>query len=81
MATHSSVLAWRIPGSGEPGGLLSVGSRAAPRIAIIARAAFVWPDPVWGAGDTVVNNICRISALVQFTIYQGQANLYQGDWL
>ena len=24
-ATHSSVLAWRIPGTGEPGGLLSVG--------------------------------------------------------
>ena len=27
MATHSSVLAWRIPGTGEPGGLLSMGSR------------------------------------------------------
>ena len=26
MATHSSVLAWRIPGTGEPGGLLSIGS-------------------------------------------------------
>ena len=26
MATHSSVLAWRIPGTGERGGLLSVGS-------------------------------------------------------
>ena len=25
MATHSSVLAWRIPGMGEPGGLPSVG--------------------------------------------------------
>ena len=25
MATHSSVLAWRIPGSGEPGGLPSMG--------------------------------------------------------
>ena len=29
MATHSSVLAWRIPGTGEPGGLLSMGS---PRV-------------------------------------------------
>ena len=27
MATHSSVLAWRIPGMGEPGGLLSMGSQ------------------------------------------------------
>ena len=26
MASHSSVLAWRIPGTGEPGGLPSVGS-------------------------------------------------------
>ena len=26
MATHSSVLAWRIPGRGEPGGLPSMGS-------------------------------------------------------
>ena len=27
MATHSSVLAWRIPGTGEPGGLQSMGSQ------------------------------------------------------
>ena len=26
MATHSSILAWRIPGTGEPGGLTSMGS-------------------------------------------------------
>ena len=26
MATHSRVLAWRIPGTGEPGGLPSMGS-------------------------------------------------------
>ena len=26
MATHSSVLAWRIPGAAEPGGLPSMGS-------------------------------------------------------
>ena len=25
MATHSSVLAWRVPGTGEPGGLPSMG--------------------------------------------------------
>jgi len=29
MATHSSVLAWRIPGTGEPGGLPSMQS---PRV-------------------------------------------------
>ena len=27
MATHSSILVWRIPGMGEPGGLLSMGSQ------------------------------------------------------
>ena len=31
MATHSSVLAWRIPGTGEPGGLLSMGSHRVRR--------------------------------------------------
>ena len=28
MATHSSVLAWRIPGTGKPGGLPSMGSQS-----------------------------------------------------
>jgi len=31
MATHSSVLAWRIPGTGEPGGLLSMRSQSQTR--------------------------------------------------
>ena len=29
MATHSSILAWRIPGTEEPGGLPSMGSHRA----------------------------------------------------
>ena len=32
MATHSSVLAWRIPGTGEPGGLLSMGLQSRTRL-------------------------------------------------
>ena len=32
VATHSSVLAWRIPGTGEPGGLLSVGLHSRTRL-------------------------------------------------
>jgi len=35
MATHSSVLAWRIPGMGEPGGLPSLGSH---------RVGHAWSD-------------------------------------
>ena len=31
MATHSSVLAWRIPGTGEPRGLPSLGSHRVER--------------------------------------------------
>ena len=32
MATHSSVLAWRIPGTGEPGGLPPMGSQSQTRL-------------------------------------------------
>ena len=32
MATHSSVLAWRIPGTVEPGGLPSMGSHSRTRL-------------------------------------------------
>ena len=43
MATHSSVLAWRIQGKGEPGGLPSVGSQRVGRdrsyLAAVAAAA------------------------------------------
>ena len=37
MATHSSVLAWRIPGMGEPGELPSMGSQS--RISDLAAVA------------------------------------------
>ena len=42
MATHSSVLAWRIPGTGEPGGLQSMGScRVGHDWSDLAAAAYV----------------------------------------
>ena len=42
MTTHSSVLAWRIPGMGEPGGLPSMGShRVGHDWSNLAAAAFV----------------------------------------
>ena len=42
MATHSSVLAWRIPGTGEPGGLPSMGlHRAGHDCSVLAAAAAV----------------------------------------
>ena len=45
MATHSSVLAWRISGTGEPGGLPSMGShRVGHDWSDLAAAAFSLPD-------------------------------------
>ena len=49
MAIHSSVLAWRIPGTGEPGGLPSMGSHRVGHdwsdLAAVAAAAGWWIDP------------------------------------
>ena len=42
MATHSNVLAWRIPGMAEPGGLLSMGSH---------RVGHDWSDLAAAAAD------------------------------
>ena len=39
MATHSSVLAWRIPGTGEPGGLLFMGSHSQTRLKRLSRVS------------------------------------------
>ena len=38
MATHSSVLTWRIPGTGELGGLPSMGSHSRTRLKQLSRS-------------------------------------------
>ena len=62
MATHSSVLAWRIPGMGEPGGLPSMGLHrvghnwsdlAAAAAAIVRETTFFIRNPKSGPEDTV----------------------------
>ena len=47
MATHSNVLAWRIPGTGEPGGLPFMGShRVGHDLSdLAAAAAAAFPSP------------------------------------
>ena len=50
MATHSSVLAWRIPGTGEPGGLLSLGSH---------RVGHDWSDIAAAAAAVEAEDIKR----------------------
>ena len=59
MATHSSTLAWRIPGTGEPSGLLSMGSH---------RVRHNWGDLGAAAAAAAVNrylwNFCHFGRLV-----------------
>ena len=58
MATHSSVLAWRIPGTGEPGGLPSMGSHRVGHdwsdlAAAAAAVTYKWqPTPVFLPGES-----------------------------
>ena len=47
MATHSSVLAWRIPGTGEPGGLPSMGSQSRTRLKRLSRSSSVHFPSRW----------------------------------
>ena len=51
MATHSSVLAWRIPRTGEPGGLPSMGSHGVGHdwsdLAAVAARCFIFVQIHW----------------------------------
>ena len=52
MATHSSVLAWRIPGTGEPGGLPSMGSCRVGHDCSDLAAAASGKESACNSGDT-----------------------------
>jgi len=56
MATHSSILAWRIPGMGEPGGLPSMG---------LHRVGHNWSDLAAAAAVSIEN------VLAQVLVYSG----------
>ena len=65
-ATHSSVLAWRIPGTGEPGGLPSMGSH---------RVGHDWSDSAAAAPASpsrntasIVITLWKITHIFQFYI-------------
>ena len=55
MAPHSSTLAWRIPGSGEPGGLPSMGSHRVGHD-LAAAAAAQWKGKELNTAFTVYNS-------------------------
>ena len=44
MATHSSVLAWRTPGTGEPRGLPSIGSQSRTRLKRLSSSSSIRND-------------------------------------
>ena len=50
MATHSSVLAWRIPGMAEPGGLPSMGSH---------RVGHDWSDLAAAVAAAALEDVCQ----------------------
>ena len=66
MATHSSVLAWRIPGTEEPSGLLSMGSH---------RVGHDWSDLAAAAGH-FIESIVQI--LYVFTNFHSSINKERG---
>ena len=61
MATHSSVLAWRIPGMGKPGGLPSMGSH---------RVGHDWSDLAYSA--MVVKKFCKGDESLKDEEHSGQ---------
>ena len=71
MATHSSVLAWRIPGMGEPGRLPSMGSH---------RVGHDWSDLAAAAGKTIaltiwpfINNVMSLLFIMLSSLVIGEA--------
>ena len=65
MATHSSVLAWRIPGTGEPGGLPSMGSH---------RVRHGWSD----LAVRVISQ--RIEDMLKIVVQNCRVKNKRGDW-
>ena len=64
MATHSSVLAWRIPGTGEHGGLLSMGSH---------RVGHNW----WLSSSSIYNSSTLATSCEELTHWKSDAGR---DW-
>ena len=63
-ATHSSVLAWRIPGTGEPSGLPSVGSHRVGHdcsdLAAAAAAAAAEIPVKWNLSTPLAQHTCSL---------------------
>ena len=77
MATHSSVLAWRVPGTGEPGGLPSLGlhrvghdwSDLAAAILFTYHKETVFNPCTEATNNKFGNHIARISIILSHHCY------------
>ena len=67
MATHSSVLAWRIPGTGEPGGLPSMG---------LHRVGHDWSDLVLSSSIGLEEGMPTL--ILQYSYLENP--MYRGAW-
>jgi len=80
MATHSSILAWRIPGKGEPGGLPSMGSHSVGHnwsdlAAAAAAAKWRWPHKkIWFICLVTERHSCRECSLMCISV--GKKNVF-----
>ena len=70
MATHSSVLAWRIPGTGEPGGLPSMGSHRVRHdwsdLAAAAAVCTCWSQTPWLSLPVTINSFFKSVSVFLF---------------
>ena len=77
MGTHSSVLAWRIPGTGEPGGLPSMGSHRVGHdwsdLAAVA-ARFIWASLVAPTGKESACNAGDLGSMPGWGISLGEGH-------
>ena len=72
MATHSSVLAWRIPGTGEPGGLPSMG---------LHRVRYDWSDLAAAAAPLPSNTqVTHSSSEASALLHSRLLHLVLGTW-
>ena len=74
MATHSSVLAWRIPGTGKPGGLPSMGSH---------RVGHDWSDLAAAAAFNVQINLgqFQLVTILSLLIHEHGLSLHHSKGL
>ena len=69
MATHSSVLAWRIPGTEEPGGLPSMGSHRETQLTKLCSSSSVYMSNVTLIHSTLSLSCCVHKSLLSVPLF------------